>query len=56
MSFEELRDAYNAARGWLSILIDNPDKTVSVAEYKAQIKSAQKSVVAAHKAMMAAWA
>lgn len=43
---------YDDARGWLAVLIDNPDKTVSVAEYKAQLKDAQKAVRAAHKAWM----
>lgn len=45
-------EAYEQARGWLAILIDNPDKSVSVDEYKAQIGAAQKAVSAAHKAMM----
>jgi len=44
--------AYEEARTWLAILIDNPDKTVSVAEYKAQLRSARKAVAAAHKAML----
>ena len=47
---------YDEARGWLAVLINNPDKAVSVAEYKAQIKDAQKAVKSAHKAWMAAWA
>jgi len=45
---------YDEARTWLSVLIDNPDKTVSVAEYKAQLQSARRVVAAAHKAMMEA--
>jgi len=44
---------YEAARATLAHLIDNPDKTVPVAEYQAQIKSARKAVAAAHKAMLA---
>lgn len=54
MTFKELMTTCDHARAWLAFLIDHPDKTVSVAEYKAQIKSAQKSVQRAHKAMMAA--
>ncbi|MDQ5860812.1 MAG: hypothetical protein M3536_00940 [Actinomycetota bacterium] len=52
----EAMERYDEARGWLAVLIDNPDKAVSVAEYKAQIKAAQKAVKAAHKAWMVAWA
>ncbi len=46
--------AYEEACTWLAILIDNPDKTVSVTAYRAQIKSAQRAVAVAHKAMLAA--
>lgn len=52
----EAMDRYDQARGWLAILIGNPDKAVSVAEYKAQIKTATKAVKSAHKAWMAVWA
>jgi len=52
---EEMK-RYDEARVWLATLIDNPDKTVSVDEYRAQIRAAQKAVAAAHKAWMAAWA
>lgn len=55
-TFEELRNAYDAARGWLFFLIDHPDKTVSVRDYSAQLKAAKKSHDSAHVAMMAAWA
>jgi len=51
----ELMQRYDEARGWLAVLIDNPDKAVSVTAYKEQIKSAQKAVKIAHKAWMAAW-
>ena len=47
---------YEEARAWLAFLIDNPDKTVSVDEYKAQIRGAQKAVAAAYKAVMKGWA
>ena len=46
-------ERYEEARAWLTVLIDNPDKTVSVDEYKAQIRTARKAVAAAHKAWMA---
>jgi hypothetical protein len=48
---EEMK-RYDEARVWLATLIDNPDKTVSVDEYRAQIRAAQKAVAAAHKAWM----
>lgn len=44
---------YEEARAWLMVLIDNPDKTVSIDEYKAQIRAARKAVAATHKAWMA---
>jgi hypothetical protein len=50
----EAMKRYEEARTWLAILIDNPDKTVSVAEYKAQLGSARKAVAAAHRDFMAA--
>lgn len=53
---KEAMKRYDEARGWLAVLIDNPDKAVSVSEYKAQIRAAQKAVKSAHKAWMAAWA
>ena len=43
---------YNIARTWLAFLIDHPDKAVTVAEYRAQIKAAQKAVMVAHKDWM----
>lgn len=53
---KEVMKRYDDARGWLAVLIDNPDKAVSVADYKAQIRAAQGAVKSAHKAWMAAWA
>ena len=50
----EAMERYDEARGWLAVLIDNPDKTVSVDEYRAQIKKARKAVASAHAAMLAA--
>ena len=46
-------ERYEEARAWLSILIDNSDKTVSVAEYRGQLQSARRAVASAHKAMLA---
>lgn len=40
----EAGNQYDGARAWLAFLIDNPDKTVSVAEYKAQLRDAKKAV------------
>lgn len=54
-TFEDLRTAYDHARDWLFLLIDLPDKTVSVSEYQAQLKDARQAHDRAHKAMMAAW-
>ena len=49
----EAMKRYDEARGWLAVLIDNPDKAVSVDEYRAQIKRARKAVATAHAAMLA---
>jgi hypothetical protein len=49
----EAMKRYEDARTWLAVLIDNPDKTVSVDAYRAQIKSAQRAVALAYKAMLA---
>lgn len=53
---DDLLEAYGNTRAWLAFLIDHPDKTVSVDEYRAQIKAAQDANNAAHKAWMGAWA
>ena len=47
-------EAYDEARTWLAFLIDHPDKTVSVDEYAAQIRTARNGVQRAHKAMIEA--
>lgn len=44
---------YDDARAWLSVLIDNPDKSIPVAAYKAQIRKAREAVAEAHKVMLA---
>lgn len=43
-SLEQAGERHEAAREWLAFLIDHPDKTVSVSEYKAQLKEAKKAV------------
>ncbi len=45
-------ERYTAARAKVAGLIDHPDKAVSVAEYRAQIKAAQKASQDAHEAWM----
>jgi len=47
-------EAYDEARNWLAFLIDHPDKTVSVDEYAAQIRTARATVQRAHKTMIEA--
>lgn len=47
---------YEAAQKRLLDMIDNPDYSVSVREYKAHLKAALQAQQRAHKAMMAAWA
>jgi hypothetical protein len=37
----EAAEQYDEARHWLAFLIDHPDKTVSVDEYAAQIRTAR---------------
>lgn len=46
-------EAYEAAREELRQLIDNPDKTITPAEYRAKIKAAQSASNKAHKAWLA---
>lgn len=53
--FDAKMAACDKARTALAKLIDEPDKTVSVDEYRAKIKAAMKANQRAHKAMMAAW-
>jgi hypothetical protein len=50
----EAAEQYDEARNWLAFLIDHPDKTVSVDEYAAQIRTARATVQRAHKTMIAA--
>ena len=49
----EAAEQFDEARTWLAFLIDHPDKTVAVDEYKAQISAARKAVAAAHKHLLA---
>ena len=52
--FAAKREAYNAAREELSRLIDDPDKSVPVKEYRDQLVAADAAVQAAHEEMMMA--
>ena len=54
MSSNDAAEAYDEARTWLAFLIDHPDKTVTVDEYKAQIRTARNGVQRAHKTMIEA--
>lgn len=47
-----LRETYDGARAWLAVLIDNPDKAVSVSQYRAQLKDARRAVAVAHMSLM----
>ena len=47
---------YEAAQKKLLDLIDEPDYSISVKEYRAHLSAALKAQQRAHKAMMAAWA
>jgi hypothetical protein len=46
---------YEAAQQRLLDMTDSPDKSVSVAEYRAHLKEALRAQQRAHKALMAAW-
>jgi hypothetical protein len=46
---------YEATQKRLLDLIDEPDKTISVTEYRAKLDTALKAQQRAHKAMMEAW-
>jgi hypothetical protein len=54
MNSNDAAEAYDEARNWLAFLIDHPDKTVTVDEYAAQIRTARTTVQRAHKTMIAA--
>jgi len=51
---EEAQQRYEEARTWQATIIDNPDYTVSVDEYRKQLADARKAVARAHKAFLAA--
>jgi hypothetical protein len=53
--FDALREAYDMARAHRDYLIDNPDKSVTVAECRAELKAAAVAVDLAHDAMLAAY-
>lgn len=42
--------AYTHARAWLAFLIDHPDKSVTVAEYRGMLAEAQGACNVAHEA------
>lgn len=53
--FASLREAYDAARDELFRLIDNPEKHLPVAQYRANLNAARAAHDAAHAAMMEAF-
>ena len=53
--FDAAREAYEAAQALLANLIDNPSTDVTVDEYRAVLKIAQKASNDAHRKMMEAW-
>lgn len=53
--FDAKKAAYEAASEKLLRLTEMPDKTISVDEYKAQIRKALATSRRAHKAMLGAW-
>lgn len=54
--FDSKREAYETAQGKLLDLIDGPNCTVSISEYRRELKAALQAQQLAHKAMMSAWA
>lgn len=53
--FDAAREAYEAAQGRLSDLIDNPVSHIPADEYRAALKAAQRVSNDAHRKMMEAW-
>lgn len=53
--FDAKREAYEAARADFFRLIDNPDKSLTIAEYRAQLEAAKNASNDAHEAMLEAW-
>lgn len=53
--FDAKKAAYEAANEKLLRLTEMPDKTVSVEDYKAQIRKALAASRRAHKALLEAW-
>lgn len=39
-----MSETYEEARAWLMFIIDHPDKTVTVNEYRAMLRDAQRAV------------
>jgi hypothetical protein len=55
-SFDAAVALYEAAQKRLLDLTETPDKSITVAQYRAHLQDALKAQQRAHKAMMAAWA
>lgn len=53
--FDAKREAYYDARLAMSQLIDYPDKSLPLIEYRAQLKAAKRACQRAHGDMLAAW-
>jgi hypothetical protein len=53
-NFDATCEAYNAARDDLLWMIDHPDKTLPLSEYRAKLKIAYDAVQTAHRDMLAA--
>jgi len=54
-AFDAAVVAYEAARAARDRIIDHPDRTISVDEYRARIADAQHKCHMAHRDMMEAW-
>lgn len=54
-SFDAKREAYETARAERDHIIDHPDRSIPLNQYKAKIKSAQVKCQKAHQAMLDAW-
>jgi len=54
-AFDAAVVAYEEARSERDHIIDHPDRTISVNEYRARIADAQHTCMMAHKDMMEAW-
>lgn len=55
-AFEAAVEAYEAARNERDRIIDHPDKTLPLDEYKRRIRDAQADMQQAHRQILEAWA